>query len=77
MTQTSKTKSVTISLLKHLNGNPLGTTITLLGLCAVCKVLVIVASHPPSRTHVTYTFAAIHSVVLLLEVGGTPPNSLK
>ena len=31
MTQTSKTKSVTISLLKHLNGHPLGTTTTLVG----------------------------------------------
>ena len=29
MTQTSKTKSVTISLLKHLSGGPLGTTTTL------------------------------------------------
>ena len=29
MTQTSKTKSVTISLLKHLIGGPLGTTTTL------------------------------------------------
>ena len=29
MTQTSKTKSVTISLLKHLIGGPLGTTATL------------------------------------------------
>ena len=29
MTQTSKTKSVTISLLKHLTGGPPGTTTTL------------------------------------------------
>ena len=29
MTQTSKTKSVAISLLKHLIGGPLGTTTTL------------------------------------------------
>ena len=39
MIRTSKTKSVTISLLKHLNGNPLGTTTTLLGHCVVCEVL--------------------------------------
>ena len=34
MTQTSKTKSLPISPLKHLNGIPLGTTTTLVGLRA-------------------------------------------
>ena len=32
MTQTSMTKSVAISLLKHTNGNPFGTTVTLVDL---------------------------------------------
>ena len=34
--QTSKTKSETTSFLKHPEGNPLGTTTTLLGLWIMC-----------------------------------------
>ena len=34
MTQTSNTEDMAISLLKHLNGVPLGTTTTLVGLRA-------------------------------------------
>ena len=42
MIQTSKTKSVTISLLKHLNGNPLGTTTTLVDHWLMYEVLLVV-----------------------------------
>ena len=42
MTQTSKTESMTISLLKHLNGNTLGTTTTLVDHWLMCEVLLAV-----------------------------------
>ena len=45
MTQTSKTKSVTISLLKHLIGGPLGTTTTLVDHWFMSE-----ASLPPIKT---------------------------
>ena len=41
MTQTPKTKSLTISLLKHLNGNPLGTTTTLVDHWLMCEVPIV------------------------------------
>ena len=40
MTQTSETNSTTISLLKHLNGDPLGTTTTLVDLSTILEALV-------------------------------------
>ena len=40
MTQTSETNSMAISILKHLNGDPLGTTTTLVDLCTMLEVLV-------------------------------------
>ena len=64
MIQTSKTKAVTISLLNHLNGNPLGTTTTLVNLWLMCGGLGTVASHPPSLTHVTCTFMGILMLTL-------------
>ena len=72
MIQTSKTKDMTISFLKHLNRNPLGTTTTLVDLWLMCGALVTVASRPPSLTHATYTFVGI-VVVVLLEVAGKTP----
>ena len=45
MTQTSKTKSVTISLLKHLTGGPPGTTTTLVDHWFMSE-----ASLPPIKT---------------------------
>ena len=42
MTQTSETNSMAISILKHLNGDPLGTTTTLVDLCTMPGVLVAV-----------------------------------
>ena len=42
MTQTSETNSMAISILKHLNGDPLGTTTTLVDLCTMSEVLVAV-----------------------------------
>ena len=42
MTQTSETNSMAISILKHLNGDPLGTTTTLVDLCAMLGVLVAI-----------------------------------
>ena len=72
MIQTSKTKDMIISFLKHLNRNPLGTTTTLVDLWLMCGALVTVASRPPSLTHATYTFVGI-VVVVLLEVAGKTP----
>ena len=72
MIQTSKTKDMAISFLKHLNRNPLGTTTTLVDLWLMCGALVTVASRPPSLTHATYTFVGI-VVVVLLEVAGKTP----
>ena len=72
MIQTSKTKDMIISFLKHLNRNPLGTTTTLVDLWLMCGALVTAASRPPSLTHATYTFVGI-VVVVLLEVAGKTP----
>ena len=47
MTQTSETNSMAISILKHLNGDPLGTTTTLIGLCAMLEVLVAIDPKRP------------------------------
>ena len=42
VSQTSETESVAISILKHLNGDLLGTTTTLVDLCAMLEVLVAI-----------------------------------
>ena len=40
MTQTSETNAMAISILKHLNGDPLGTTTTQVDLCTMLEGLV-------------------------------------
>ena len=76
VSQTSETKSVAISLLKCLNGDPLNTAMTCLGPMVSHKALLAVMPRPPSHSHVTYAFMGILMLVLLV-VGGTHPNSLK
>ena len=53
MTQTSKTKSVAISLLKHLIGGPLGTTTTLVtaGSCQKPRLAEHVLAHHTGASH--------------------------
>ena len=55
MTQTSKTKSVAISLLKQVNGHPMGLARPLFDVCVLCWGLVAMVpqppSHPTARTH--------------------------
>ena len=46
MTQTSETNSMAISILKHLNGDPLGTTTTLVDLCTILEALVATEPKP-------------------------------
>ena len=50
VSQTSETESVAISLLKHLNGDPLGTARACLGLMLKHKVLVDLVPRPLSHT---------------------------
>ena len=53
MTQTSQTKSVAISILKHLNGHPLGTTTPSIDPCEGSKALASVVPQPLSGTTAT------------------------
>ena len=47
MTQTSNTESVAMSHLKHLNGDPLGTSIALVGPWVVWEATVTAVPQPP------------------------------
>ena len=53
VSQTSETESVAISLLKHLNGDPLDTARTCLGPMLSHEVLVALVPRGPSLTDCT------------------------
>ena len=65
VSQTSETESVAISLLKHLNGDPLDTARTCLGPMLRHKVLVDMVPRPPSHTDGTGALVGTHAKVLL------------
>ena len=65
VSQTSETESVAISLLKHLNGDPLDTARTCLGPMLRHEVLVDMVPRPPSHTDGTGALVGTHAKVLL------------
>ena len=66
VSQTSETKSVAISFLKYLNGDPLSTAMTCLAPMVSHKALLAAMSRTPSLSHVTYAFMGILMLVLLV-----------
>ena len=65
MTQTSETNSMAISILKHLNGDPLDTARTCLGPMLRHKALVDMVPRPPSHTDGTGALVGTRAKVLL------------
>ena len=63
MTQTSNTESVAISHLKHLNGNPLGTSMPLVGPWEVWEALVTAC---PNDLSITRPKRPVVSLMMLL-----------
>ena len=65
VSQTPETESVAISLLKHLNGDPLRTARTCLGPMLRHEVLVDLVPRAPSHTDGTDTSVGTRAMVLL------------